>query len=323
MKEEWEASAGGAYRTKRGIGQGILAPLAIAMLTLLIGTIVRCSATEAHAAVWDVRLTEFVEKAMEEASTPGAIIGIWQDGASPYVRAFGVRDTATGEPMATDLHMRIGSVTKTFVTTAILQLVDQGQVNLDDPISKYVPGVPNGDAVTLRQLAGMRSGLFDYSDVAQAAMPAPEAPAHSPRPSRDHRAASTGVSSRHKVRLQQHQHRASRARGREGFRTAFESLYRGAHRAAGESQPHSLPNRCFSAVAARPRLYEDARRQDCGWDGLESLMGMGGDPLPRGFFDHSRSIIWRPGRKTGHLSMTLRSPAYGRPLSGASSRFAT
>src|SRR4029079_8610110 len=42
---------------------------------------------------------------------------------------------------------------------------------LDDPISKYVPSVPNGDAVTLRQLAGMRSGLFDYSDVTQAAMP--------------------------------------------------------------------------------------------------------------------------------------------------------
>jgi D-alanyl-D-alanine carboxypeptidase len=170
MKEEWEASARGAYRTKCGIDQGILAPLAIA-LTLLIGAIVRCSAMEAHAALWDVPLTEFVEKAMEEASIPGAIIGIWQDGEFPYVRAFGVRDTATGEPMAADLHMRIGSVTKTFVTTAILQLVDQGKVGLDDPISKYVPGVPNGDAVTLRQLAGMRSGLFDYSDVTQAAMP--------------------------------------------------------------------------------------------------------------------------------------------------------
>ena len=170
MKEEWEASAGGAYRTKRGIDQGILAPLAIA-LTLLVGAIGRCSAMETHAALWDVRLTDFVAKAMEEDSIPGAIIGIWQDGAFPYVRAFGVRDRATGEPMATDLHMRIGSVTKTFVTTAILQLVDQGKVGLDDPISKYVPGVPNGDSVTLRQLAGMRSGLFDYSDVTQAAMP--------------------------------------------------------------------------------------------------------------------------------------------------------
>jgi len=56
MKEEWEASARGAYRTKCGIDQGILAPLAIA-LTLLIGAIVRCSAMEAHAALWDVPLT--------------------------------------------------------------------------------------------------------------------------------------------------------------------------------------------------------------------------------------------------------------------------
>ena len=141
------------------------------MLTLVIGATVRCSVTEAHAAGWEIRLAEFVPKAMEQASIPGAIIGIWQDGATPYVQAFGVRDTATGEPMATDLHMRIGSVTKTFVTTAVLQLVDQGKVGLDDPISRYVPGVPNGDAVSIRHLAAMRSGLFDYSDVTQAAMP--------------------------------------------------------------------------------------------------------------------------------------------------------
>jgi D-alanyl-D-alanine carboxypeptidase len=171
MKQEWGASAGGAYRTKRGIDQGILASLAIALLTLVIGAIVRSSVTEAHAAGWEIRVMEFVPKAMEQASIPGAIIGIWQDGATPYVRAFGVRDTATGEPMATDLYMRIGSVTKTFVTTAILQLVDQGKVGLDDPISRYVPGVPNGDAVSIRHLAAMRSGLFDYSDVTQAAMP--------------------------------------------------------------------------------------------------------------------------------------------------------
>ena len=263
MKEEWEASARGAYRTKCGIDQGILAPLAIA-LTLLIGAIVRCSAMEAHAALWDVPLTEFVEKAMEEASIPGAIIGIWQDGEFPYVRAFGVRDTATGEPMATDLHMRIGSVTKTFVTTAILQLVDQGKVGLDDPISKYVPSVPNGDAVTLRQLAGMRSGLFDYSDVTQAAMPDDPKRRYTPQDLLE--IVVQGVSSRHKIRLQQQQHRASRARGGEGFRTALESLYRRAHRPSRAFAAYRLPGRCDPAVAARPRLYEDDRRQDCGCD---------------------------------------------------------
>jgi D-alanyl-D-alanine carboxypeptidase len=135
---------------------------------LLVTGPVGCGEAAAAHAAWDQKLTATIPTLMRKASVPGVIVGVWKDGEAPYLRAFGVRDTATGEPMTTDLHMRIGSVTKTFVTTAILQLVDQGEVGLDDPISKYVPGVPNGDAVTLRQLANMRSGLFDYSDVTQA-----------------------------------------------------------------------------------------------------------------------------------------------------------
>ena len=72
MKQEWGASAGSAYRTKLGIDQGIPALLAIALLTLVIGAIVRSSVTEAHAAGWEIRLTEFVPKAMEQASISGS-----------------------------------------------------------------------------------------------------------------------------------------------------------------------------------------------------------------------------------------------------------
>ena len=92
------------------------------------------------------------------------IVALSAPGKGEYVRAFGVADKATGAPMTPDLNMRIGSVTKTFTVTALLQLVDQGKVGLDDPIGKYVDGVPNGDRITLRQLAGMRSGLFNYSE---------------------------------------------------------------------------------------------------------------------------------------------------------------
>ena len=99
---------------------------------------------------------------MRQASIPGAIVGVWQRGADPYVKAFGLRDKVTRRPMSTDLNMRIGSETKTFTVTALLQLVDQRKVRLDDPISKYVAGVPDGNAITLRELAEMRSGLFDY-----------------------------------------------------------------------------------------------------------------------------------------------------------------
>lgn len=108
------------------------------------------------------RLDTAIEDAMDATGVPGVIVGLWgPDGQ--YVRAFGVADTATGAPMRTDFQHRIGSVTKTFTVTAVLQLVDQGKLALDDTISAYVPGVPRGEEITLRQLARMQSGLPNYS----------------------------------------------------------------------------------------------------------------------------------------------------------------
>lgn len=108
------------------------------------------------------RLDTAVKQAMTAAGVPGSIIGIWgSDGT--YVRAFGVADKTTRDPMKTDFYSRIGSVTKTFTVTAVLQLADQGKLGLDDPIAEFVDGVPLGDRITLRQLARMQSGLFNYS----------------------------------------------------------------------------------------------------------------------------------------------------------------
>ncbi|WP_050066289.1 serine hydrolase [Rhodococcus sp. RD6.2] len=138
----------------------------VAALSIATAALVGCGDSgDAPPAMPDAQLTETIPMAMERASVPGAIVGVWQDGAAPYVEAFGVRDTSTGEVMSTDLSMRVGSVTKTFTTTAVLQLVDQGRVGLDDSIDVYVPGVPNGDTITIRQLAAMRSGLPDYGEV--------------------------------------------------------------------------------------------------------------------------------------------------------------
>ncbi|WP_259464724.1 serine hydrolase [Streptomyces sp. TLI_171] len=108
-------------------------------------------------------LDRVIRQTAADAGVPGVIVGIWEPGKPRYVRAFGVADTSDCEPMRTDLNMRIGSETKTFTVTALLQLVDRGEVGLDDPISAYVDGVPDGDHITLRQLADMRSGLFAYT----------------------------------------------------------------------------------------------------------------------------------------------------------------
>uniref|UniRef100_A0AAU2JKB9 Beta-lactamase family protein n=1 Tax=Streptomyces sp. NBC_00049 TaxID=2903617 RepID=A0AAU2JKB9_9ACTN len=110
------------------------------------------------------KLDAAVRKVLTEAQVPGVIVGLWAPGKGSYVRTFGVADKATGSPMETGFNMRIGSETKTFTVTALLELVDQGKLGLDDPIGKYIQGVPNGDRITLRELAGMRSGLFNYSE---------------------------------------------------------------------------------------------------------------------------------------------------------------
>ena len=60
--------------------------------------------------------------------------------------------------------MRIGSITKTFTATMILRLVDQKKLRLDDPVSIYRLNVPNGKAITIRELLNMTSGLFNYTE---------------------------------------------------------------------------------------------------------------------------------------------------------------
>jgi D-alanyl-D-alanine carboxypeptidase len=112
------------------------------------------------------RLDAAVDQAMRTANVPGAIVGIWGS-EGVYVRAFGVADMATGAVMRPDFFSRIGSVTKTFTVTGVLQLADQGRINLDDPIANYLYGIPGGDEITLRQLARMQSGLYNYTATAE------------------------------------------------------------------------------------------------------------------------------------------------------------
>ncbi|MDX3454530.1 serine hydrolase [Streptomyces sp. ME02-8801-2C] len=109
------------------------------------------------------RLDKAIEDVRRQADIPGVVVGLWMPGKGSYVRATGVADTATRRPMTTDGYVRIGSETKTFTVTALLELVDDHRIGLDDPISRYVPGVPNGRHITLRHLAEMRSGLFPYT----------------------------------------------------------------------------------------------------------------------------------------------------------------
>jgi D-alanyl-D-alanine carboxypeptidase len=108
------------------------------------------------------RLDEAAEKSLKNAASPGAIVGV-RTPQGTWTKAYGVANPATGRPMAVGMHTRIGSVTKTFTGTVLLQLAQQGNLSLDDPISKYVAGVPHGARITLRMLANMTSGVASYT----------------------------------------------------------------------------------------------------------------------------------------------------------------
>lgn len=100
---------------------------------------------------------------MAEYDVPGAVVAVCDPGYMTWATAQGVADKKTKKKMTTDLVWPLRSVTKSFTVTLIMQLVDEGKISLDDPISKYVPDVPNGGTVTLRQLADMTSGVPEYT----------------------------------------------------------------------------------------------------------------------------------------------------------------
>lgn len=94
---------------------------------------------------------------------PGYLARI-DDGRRTGYTAAGVADRATGRELTARDQFEVGSNTKTFTATLILQQVDRGMIQLDAPVERYLPGVvPNGGNITVRQLLNHTSGLFSYT----------------------------------------------------------------------------------------------------------------------------------------------------------------
>ncbi|WP_405550654.1 serine hydrolase domain-containing protein [Streptomyces microflavus] len=103
-----------------------------------------------------------LESAMANGA-PGAMARyVGPDG--PRGRAVGVRDRESGTAMDTRARFRIGSVSKTFSSVVLLQLVEEGRLKLDTPVNTYLEGLLPDDRITVRHLLTHRSGLADYTD---------------------------------------------------------------------------------------------------------------------------------------------------------------
>ncbi|MBL0171112.1 MAG: beta-lactamase family protein [Gemmatimonadaceae bacterium] len=129
------------------------------------------------------RIDQWVESLIAAKRIPGAVVMLVRDGRVEYHKAYGVRDLGTKTPMRTDDIFRIASQTKAITSLAIMMLWEEGRLQLDDPVEKYIPAFakqtvltkfnaadssyearPARRKTTIRQLLTHTSGL-DYADI--------------------------------------------------------------------------------------------------------------------------------------------------------------
>jgi CubicO group peptidase (beta-lactamase class C family) len=101
-----------------------------------------------------------------QGAVPGASVLVIRDGKGVVRRAYGLADVEQGIPATSATNYRLASVTKQFTAAAILTVVQDGRVTLDDPVRRWLPSLPAAvDRVTIRHLLTHTSGLVDYEDV--------------------------------------------------------------------------------------------------------------------------------------------------------------
>ena len=109
-------------------------------------------------------LDQYVESSMKAGKIPGLAIAVVHQGKVVLARGYGVRRVGSPEPVTDETLFAIGSATKTFTTTAIGMLAEQGKLSLDEPVIRYRPDFRLVDPVatrdaTLRDLLSHRTGL--------------------------------------------------------------------------------------------------------------------------------------------------------------------
>ncbi|MDO9255614.1 MAG: serine hydrolase [Bacteroidales bacterium] len=110
------------------------------------------------------KLVDQIFKSAHAGTTSGVSVLVSQDGKIIYEKGFGYADVGNKVPVSPDTKFRIGSITKQFIATCILKLQEQGKLSIQDKLSKYIPGFPRGDEVTICHLLTHTSGIHAYTN---------------------------------------------------------------------------------------------------------------------------------------------------------------
>jgi D-alanyl-D-alanine carboxypeptidase len=98
---------------------------------------------------------------------PGVVVRISEGSGAIWSAAFGTADLASHRPVTAASRMRVGSVTKMFTATLVLQLIDRSLLDLDSTLTAVLPKfgwLPSAGLITIRHLLSMRSGIYDYTE---------------------------------------------------------------------------------------------------------------------------------------------------------------
>lgn len=116
----------------------------------------------------NLKLTPYIENIVQSHDLPGLAIGIVQNNEIVYANAFGYMNMQTQEPLTISSMFHMASISKPFVATAIMQLVEQGKVDLDSAVIKYLPYFriesERYDKITVQQMLSHSSGMPDVED---------------------------------------------------------------------------------------------------------------------------------------------------------------
>jgi CubicO group peptidase (beta-lactamase class C family) len=128
------------------------------------------SATPPDRTIGPMTIMDSIQDAMQRFHVPGAAVGVMREG-SEEIRTFGVTSIDNPLPIEPDTLFQIGSITKTITATAIMRLVDQGELELEAPVRRYLPELRLADEdvaqrVTLRHLLTHTAGWVgdDFTD---------------------------------------------------------------------------------------------------------------------------------------------------------------
>lgn len=109
------------------------------------------------------QLQAVLDATVARGDSPGAVLSVTIPGYQPWSGASGIADRSDGRRMQPETLIHISSITKMFTAVIVLQLVEEGKIDLDAPISTWLPEItPLAERTTVRQLLSHTSGMFDY-----------------------------------------------------------------------------------------------------------------------------------------------------------------